>query len=473
MDIMLFGTGDCYSKYKKWFEGFHITALLDNDRGKQGTKIDGYRVLVPAEGVRENYDYIFILSVHEAEIRKELRELGVENSKIRHYHDLHTFLAENSAIKRLPVRFYPYGESSRTLLMLSYDLNPSGAFLAFYEAAVVLKKNGYCILFASMNDGPMRKKLTDSGIAVIVDPNMQIGTCHDIDWMQAYDVVFCNTLNFYRMLSKREDSKIYVWWLHEPETFYEGINAGELIKLPNKNLHIYAAGKPAIEAFKKFQPNTEVSLLQYGIPDVGVYNERHAGRECGKRKFAVVGNVQDYKGQDILIGAVKLLDDDKRSHSEFFIYGNKASKYAEDLMQEAEELPCVHFEGEILRGDLLERICGFDALICPSRADTMPVAVTEAMMMHIPCIVSDAVGTAEYISDGRDGIVFKSGDTEALAKAVCRCISGGVDLETMGNEGRKLYDRYFSMEVFEKKLLEMAAEWTGQETKSIVSKGVC
>lgn len=466
MNIILFGTGDCYLKYKKWFEQFHIVALLDNDRNKQGTQIDGHSVLSPVEGVEENYDYIFILSVHEAEIRKELRGLGVEDTKILHYHELRTFLAEKAAIKRMPVQFYPYEDETRTVLMLSYDLNASGAFLAFFEAAVILKKNGYRVVVASMDNGPMRKKLMDSGIAVIIDPNMQIGTCSDIDWMKIYDVVFCNTLNFYHMLSKREESQKYVWWLHEPETFYEGIDAEELRQLSDKNLHIYAAGRVAAEAFKKFHPDAKVSLLRYGIPDAYMYSEKPARREEDKKRFAVVGNVQNYKGQDILIDAIKLLDEKARQESEFFIYGNRVSKYAEDLMLEAKDLSCVHFEGAITHEELLEKLRDIDVLICPSREDTMPVAVTEAMMLNIPCIVSDAVGTAEYITNDRDGMIVKSDDRNALAKAICRCISDDVDLKSMGTAARNLYDNYFSMNVFEKTLLEMAADWINP-TKTI------
>lgn len=462
MDIMLFGTGDCYSKYKKWFEGFHIVALLDNDRNKQGTRIDGHRVLAPAEGVRECFDYIFILSVHEAEIRRELQGLGVDDSKIRHYYGLYPFLTEMSEMRKLPVHFYPHGygqeylpDGKRTVLMLSYDLNPSGAFFAFFETAATLKVGGYHVVFAAMNDGPMKKEVLDLGIPLIVDPNMQISTCSDIDWIAPYDLVFCNTVNFYHMLSERDETKAYIWWLHEPEIFYGGIDEEEIRKLSCKNLYICAAGKAAVDAFRRLRPDTEVSLLLYGIPDAGMGRERHICENRSGKKFAVVGNVQNYKGQDVLIAATRLLDEAMRMHLDIYIFGNVVSKYAQDLMREAGDLPFVHFEGEIAHEELLDKLSDMDVLICPSREDTMPVAVTEAMMFGIPCIVSDAVGTAEYILDGVEGMVFKNNDASALAKAVCRCISGEVDLAAMGSAARQLYDNKFSMRVFEKNLLEI------------------
>ena len=462
MDIMLFGTGDCYFKYKKWFEGFHIVALLDNDRKKQGTQIDGHRVLSPAEGVKEHFDCIFILSVHEVEIKRQLRGLGVDDSKIRHYYGLHRFLTEMSEMRKLPVHFYPEGfdkepipERKRTVLMLSYDLNPSGAFFAFFEAAVILKESGYHVVFASMNDGPMKKEIGDLGIPLVVDPNMQISTCVDTDWLAFYDTIFCNTINFYRMLSKRDETKTYLWWLHEPEIFYGGIDEEEIRKLSCKNLWIYAAGRAAVDAFKRVKPDAEVSLLLYGILDRCVGGERPSCENSSRKKIAVVGNVQNYKGQDVLIAAARLLEETVRMRLDFYLYGNLVSKYAKDLMEEAKDLPFVHFEGEIDHEELLKKLSSMDALLCPSREDTMPVAVTEAMMFGIPCIVSDTVGTAEFISDGVDGMVFQNDDAAALAKTIARCVSGEVDFAAMGNAARRLYEKKFSMKVFEKNLLKV------------------
>ena len=47
MKILLFGTGDYYQKYKRWFRKEDIAGLIDNDANKQGTLIDGYEVYPP------------------------------------------------------------------------------------------------------------------------------------------------------------------------------------------------------------------------------------------------------------------------------------------------------------------------------------------------------------------------------------------------------------------------------------------
>ena len=96
-----------------------------------------------------------------------------------------------------------------------------------------------------------------------------------------------------------------------------------------------------------------------------------------------------------------------------------------------------------------------DVFICPSRQDPMPTAAAEAMMHSIPCIVSDTAGTAAYIEDEKNGLVFHSEDAGQLATKIEWCVQDKDKIEHMGKEAHKLYASYFSMEVFEKQLLEL------------------
>ena len=40
MQYIIFGTGDYYERYKKWFDKKDIVALIDNSPAKQNTFID-------------------------------------------------------------------------------------------------------------------------------------------------------------------------------------------------------------------------------------------------------------------------------------------------------------------------------------------------------------------------------------------------------------------------------------------------
>ncbi len=79
----------------------------------------------------------------------------------------------------------------------------------------------------------------------------------------------------------------------------------------------------------------------------------------------------------------------------------------------------------------------------------MPTVAAEAMMHGVPCILSDATGTAGYIQDGVDGIVFHSEDARSLAEKLVWCIEHPKQLSDMGMRARKVYENVFSMQVFE------------------------
>ena len=106
-----------------------------------------------------------------------------------------------------------------------------------------------------------------------------------------------------------------------------------------------------------------------------------------------------------------------------------------------------------------------DVLVCPSRQDPMPTVVSEAMMHAIPCIVSDATGTAAYIHKGEDGLVFKTEDVQDLMEKIIWCVGNQDKLKRMGQSERKLYERYFSMKAFEDSFMEKVSEALEREQR--------
>mgnify|MGYP002513599792 FL=1 len=68
------------------------------------------------------------------------------------------------------------------------------------------------------------------------------------------------------------------------------------------------------------------------------------------------------------------------------------------------------------------------------------------------CIVSDAIGTAEYIEDGVSSLICKTGNPEDLCEKMRWVIGNREKLETMGNRARKIYEKYFTMDAFGQRL---------------------
>ena len=95
MKFLIFGTGDYYNRYKKWFAREDIAALLDNAPQKQHTFMDGVEILPPEEGLRLSYDVIVILSFYVTQMKRQLISLGVREDRIFHFYDLHRLFGQN------------------------------------------------------------------------------------------------------------------------------------------------------------------------------------------------------------------------------------------------------------------------------------------------------------------------------------------------------------------------------------------
>ena len=180
-----------------------------------------------------------------------------------------------------------------------------------------------------------------------------------------------------------------------------------------------------------------------------------------RMRFTTIGYIEWRKGQDILIDALERISPKILAGSEFLLVGQDSSAMAQRLRERITENPCILMTGTVGRKEIHQILDSTDVLICPSREDPMPTVCAEAMMHRVPCLLSDAVGTAEYISDGVDGMIFQSGNADALQEKVLWCIKNRNTIKKMGNEAYKIYETIFSADAFEKNLLSYVKEMAG------------
>lgn len=474
MKVLLFGTGDYYNRYKKWFAEQEILALLDNSRQKQNTLTDGHVVLSPEEGVRLHYDVIVIVSFYVKQMKQQLLSLGVDREKIFHFYDLHWLLAGKIVPK--PIQCYLEAENiikgretkRIKVLLMSHDLTFGGPAIALFHAAIVLQKYGYTVIYASMLDGPLKDKLIENDISVIVDENLQIATMQETDWVNGFSLIICNTVNFYVFLSERNTKIPVIWWLHDAAFFYEGVNGEIMGKISRHNLRVVCAGPVPADAVRKFLPDLNCEELLYGVADRTEDGSKAEYFVCdyaqspqctsGIVRFVTIGFLEKRKGQDILLQAIQNLSDEVRQRSRFYIVGHKDTMFGEHIQDKSADISEIIFTGSVDRERVHELLSCADILVCPSRQDPMPTVVTEAMMHSVPCIISDVTGTAAYIQNGIDGFVFSNENVQHLAEKIKWCVNNRNELEDMGRKARKIYEKYFSMEAFEKKFLEVVKE---------------
>lgn len=454
MKYLLFGTGDYYNRYKKWFEDKEVVALVDNSSTKQGTKLDGRMVLSPQDALKLKYDVIVILSFYVKAMKTQLIALGADESKICHFFQLHDLIKDD--YRKRDLLFLDESDlassGQKHVLLMSHDLNLGGPALALMNVAVFLKKNNYGVTFVSMINGPLVDFLTEKHIPVIVDENLQIQTMQESRWNEGYDLIICNTINYYVFLSERNLDVPVLWWLHDSRFFYDGVDARRLKSLPLNNLTCASVGRVPANAIHEFIPNLMIYDLLYGVQDVIGQEFPGRNRKDSVVRFTTIGYIEYRKGQDILIEAIELLPVSILKKCEFMLVGQNDSLMAKEIMKRTRNIPQIKITGPVNREEIHRILNETDILLCPSREDPMPTVAAEAMMHGVSCVISDATGTSGYITNHENGIIIENENSEQLREAIVWCVEHSDERIEYGKKAREIFENVFTIEVFEKQV---------------------
>lgn len=181
-----------------------------------------------------------------------------------------------------------------------------------------------------------------------------------------------------------------------------------------------------------------------------------------KLKFVTIGYLEWRKGQDILVDAIEQLPSEISALTEFVIVGQNTTYLGQQLVERTNGIPNVKMMGKVSRDEIHKMLANTDVMICPSREDPMPTVCAEAMMHSVFCIVSDSIGTAKYIKDGYNGLIFKSENSLELMNKIIWCIKHRDDLKGLGEKAHQIYEDIFSTKAFEKNLLKYVEDMIGK-----------
>jgi glycosyltransferase involved in cell wall biosynthesis len=96
------------------------------------------------------------------------------------------------------------------------------------------------------------------------------------------------------------------------------------------------------------------------------------------------------------------------------------------------------------RDDVTELMSAFDVFLLTSNREGLPNAVMEAMALGLPCVVTNAGGSAELVAHGETGYVCALGDQHGLAEGVGRLLDDPAARARLGANGRTRMASEFS-----------------------------
>ena len=456
MKLILFGTGEIYEDRKKdIFRKDEIVAFLDNNFLLWNTLKDGINIYSPKEVKKLNYDKIVLMSSYAAEMCMQLLELGCRREDILHYEEYFYLyqVGKNLALDNGNIELQPV-ISENTCLIISNSLGYHGGAMAAVRAAVALQKCNYKVtICASRGDNLFIDEIKQKGISVLICPSILLAKWEEIEWAHQYRFIIVNTLPMIISALEIAKHRKVMFWLHESEVAYTSVEYwSEKIQQEshNPNLCICAVSDVAKTNFVKRYGQHTISILSCGIPDNFIIDKEQE-KEASILKCAVIGSIYAIKGQDILLKALDELSIEENENLQIYFVGNFVNaQYEKEIRNKCRKN--VQIISEVEQSVLAKIYSQMDIIIVPSRQETMSFVAIEAMMHGKTCIVSDCAGIASYIDNEVNGLVFETEQQTSLRNCIRWCLYNKEKLKLIGKEGRKTYEKYFSLDIFGKVL---------------------
>ena len=449
MRVVIFGTGDYYEKFKKYFHDVTVVALLDNSVAKIEQEIDGKRVHNPIDVLCMDFDRIYILSTYFQEMTEQLITMGISKEVIYYFYDI----AELDYSHRLSINLDYVKEMKKPrIAFISNAFDLRGAPSVLVSAVSVLKRAGYSVVVASPSRGKMETHLHNMDVPVVIDERIEFGKLDDLEWISDFSLIIVNTILDFHLLLKRNASIPVFLWVLEPEIFYKDKFKEKICEIVEENLHVYGCSSIAKDAWLKYANPMEVGILTIGRKEIDLQTHHF---EKDKFIFLMIGEIGRVKGQDVVCNALEFLPEDELNKIEIHIVGTIEHNYDTSFLRKWEEKGVIRIMGELVREKLEMEYEQCDVLICASKWESLSAVVIEAGQHQKASIVSSIAGITDYLEDMNNAIIFPSEDSMALSQKMLWCIHNRELVKEIGTRARQVYESNFTMDIFEQNLLHI------------------
>lgn len=447
MRIVIFGTGLYYENRKQLLKTIipqnEIVAFLDNDETKN--EHEGIVVCSPKYVGDIEFETVLLMSQRSEEMKYQLLNMGVPERKIKSWNDL---LKE--WFNRRKLECINEKDSKQNILILTTALGYNGGSIAAVYATIALGKRGKNVLLVSESgDFSFINEMVKAGIKLVLYPSME-KLISDDSFIRSFEFVLVNVFQMAYYAVNLSRKKPVLWWIHEQKSLMETtINEKPQICMAKNfdRINICAVSRMPKENFNYFFDNRIKKILPYGIPD-----EKKPKIDHKKFVFAIIGSVLEIKAQDLFLKAGNELCTEY-DDVEFWVIGDIGDdEYSYQIKKMAEGNNKIKLMGVLNRQELLEVYRKVDVVVCPSRADSLPIVLAEAMMYEIPIILSENVGMVDYLEDKKNCLICKSEDSVDLKNKMSWMLDNKKELLIMGKESRKVYEQWFSIDKFADRL---------------------
>ncbi|WP_153914806.1 glycosyltransferase [Shewanella sp. TC10] len=222
------------------------------------------------------------------------------------------------------------------------------------------------------------------------------------------------------MLAKYLTGIPYSFTVHGPEEFDKplSLHLNEKISGAKFVSAITSYCRSQLYRWANYEDWSKIKIVHCGLDESFLQGNVPKVSKPASYQFLCIGRLCEQKGQLLLLesfvqlvktnDAVKLIlagDGDMRTEIEQFIRQHQLDRHVE-------------ITGWISSSEVKKLLTESDAMVLPSFAEGLPVAIMEAMAIGTPVLTTYIAGIPELLSDKDNAILFPAGDVDATSIAM-------------------------------------------------------
>jgi glycosyltransferase involved in cell wall biosynthesis len=341
-----------------------------------------------------------------------------------------------------------------------------GVSTHIYNLAKLLKDNGMLDVVICAEKGWLSEKLADEGIPCAIvkmsyrpskfipsnlalfrflksRPSADVVHLHGRFplFVSIFSLIMCSNLRFVATIHQFIDTGLHgkFSWKLRLETFLlRHVKRICCVSVELQNEVVNRMGK------KKYQM---VDIIPNWIQPLWHNNDDSMNRKSfidhnrsDIHKICAIGRLSHEKGFDILIKAIAIL---KKQGVNVIchIFGDGPDKpILLNIANSIDIFEHISFKGTF--SNVRSLLPNYDVIVIPSRSESFGITALEAYDASIPVVASNIPGLRSIVLDNYTGILFKSGDSESLSKAIKKVLELGVDVNSLILNGEKFVEEY-------------------------------
>jgi glycosyltransferase involved in cell wall biosynthesis len=245
----------------------------------------------------------------------------------------------------------------------------------------------------------------------------------------------------------------YSFTTHGPEEFDRPLALGLDYKIRDAAFAVAISehGRSQLRRWIPYDQWSKIEVVRCGL-DPMFLNAPHVPLPEARR-LVCVGRFAEQKGLPVLIEAAGRLQADGVKFELTLVGDGPLRAEIEALVKRHHLEDRVHLVGWKTNAEVRELVSGSRALVLPSFAEGLPVAIMEALALGRPVISTWVAGIPELVEPGVCGWLVPPGSSEALATAIRELLDTPLDqLEQMGKRGAERVGRQHNIATEARKL---------------------